>query len=240
MKSLIITMAGESSRFARAGIATPKYRVEVKGKSLFSWSLHSLQNFIDAEWNVVLVGRRKDADLSAFVDAELQQLGCKSYELVLLDEPTDGQASTAILAAPYVDHDDAAIIYNIDTHVNPHDLQVADFHGDGWVPCFPGVGDGWSFIAVDEAGRAAEVREKVRISPHATVGLYGFGTFQLFADAYETSAHREGAAEQKERYIAPLYNTLIKNGGAVYKHCLPFASVIPLGTPQEVEQFAGN
>jgi dTDP-glucose pyrophosphorylase len=240
MKSVVITMAGESSRFRNAGILTPKYRLPVKGRTLFAWSLLSLQQFLQAEWRVVLVGRSNDENLDEFVAKELAGLGVQGHSLVLLDEPTDGQASTAMLAAPHVDVDDAVIIYNIDTHVDPEHVRVDDFRGDGWVPCFPGLGDGWSFVAADDEGRVSEVREKIRISSHATIGLYGFATFSLFVDAYNRSGRHEGAAEQKERYIAPLYNTLIEDGRAVYKSCLPYDAVVPLGTPDEVQAFSNR
>lgn len=240
MKSIIITMAGESSRFRKAGITTPKYRLIVHGRTLFMWSLLSLQQFIDANWNIVLIARSSDGELAPFVDGELAKLGAKSHKLVLLDEPTDGQASTAMYAASHVDVQDAAIIYNIDTYVSPQDLSVADFRGDGWIPCFPGLGDGWSFVDADSDGRISEVREKIRISPHATVGLYGFSSFGVFADAYSRLVRNKGEAEQSERYIAPLYNTLINDGKAVYNSCLPYGSVVPLGTPDEVAAFASS
>lgn len=238
MSTLIITMAGESRRFREAGHTQPKYRLSVHDRTLFSWSIESLRNFIEAGWKLCFVGRAADESLEAFIQQELRAFKAPSFALVQLEHPTDGQASTAMQAAPFVDASESCAIYNIDTYVDPQHLQAKNFTGDGWIPCFPGDGDGWSFVVVDKSGNVSEVREKVRVSPHCTVGFYGFGSFQLFADAYTKGTSATGGAELKERYIAPLYNVLIQNGLTVKNYCLPRQAVTPLGTPVEVDAFA--
>jgi hypothetical protein len=129
------------------------------------------------------------------------------------------------------------LIYNIDTFVHPAALSTAQVRGDGWLPCFPAQGDAWSFAAADASGRVSEVREKVRISPHATVGLYWFSSFQLFAESYEQHYRDPANVEKGERYVAPLYNSLIANGRAVFIQSLAADAVIPLGVPAEVDRF---
>jgi dTDP-glucose pyrophosphorylase len=238
MSSLIITMAGESSRFRQAGYTQPKYRLKVNDRSLFSWSIESVRNFVDAGWQLCFIGRAMDLSLREFIEDELRQFGSPRFELVSLDKPTDGQATTAVKARPYVADDEACAIYNIDTYVDPTVLLSESFNGDGWIPCFPGEGDSWSFAVSDDANLVSEVREKIRVSTHCTVGFYGFRTFKLFTEAYEKGTQASGAAETKERYIAPLYNVLIDEGLEVRNHCLPGDSVIPLGTPTEVSTFA--
>jgi dTDP-glucose pyrophosphorylase len=240
VSALIITMAGESRRFREAGYDQPKYRLQVHGRTLFSWSIESLKNFITAGWRPIFVGRSSDETLEPFIRNELASFDSPDFVLVQIDQPTDGQSSTAMLAQPHVDNDEPCAIYNIDTYVDPAVLLPHDFAGDGWIPCFPGEGDGWSFIATDADGTVTEVREKIRVSSHCTVGLYGFNRFDLFSNAYELGASRHGEAELKERYIAPLYNVLISNGSTVKKHCLPRDAVVPLGTPAEVDAFANG
>src|ERR1035437_10357900 len=77
-------------------------------------------------------------------------------------------------------------IYNIDTYVDPAAMDFTQIRGQGWIPCFPGEGDKWSFAAADQNGRISEVREKLRISRHASVGLYWFDSFSRYEDAYKT------------------------------------------------------
>lgn len=230
-------MAGFGRRFADAGYTIPKYRIEVHGRTLFAWAMLSLEQFARAGWQFVFIVRDADNAIS-FIDAEARNVGIASVSIVELSAPTDGQATSALAAKPVVANpDDPVLIYNIDTFVHPDSLPASVPHGDGWVPCFPGSGDSWSFAATDETGRVLEIREKKRISPHATVGLYWFSSFTLFESAYRSYYSSAETLEMGERYVAPLYNRMIADGVPVYIHNVPTAAVIPLGIPDDVDRF---
>ena len=47
--TVVITMAGLGSRFRKAGYNVPKYMIEVHGKTLFEWSMESLEGYYDKE-----------------------------------------------------------------------------------------------------------------------------------------------------------------------------------------------
>jgi dTDP-glucose pyrophosphorylase len=237
MTTAIITMAGFGRRFAHAGYAVPKYRIEVHGRPLFSWAMLSLRSFIDAGTPFVFAVR-EDKGAGEFIQREAGALGIRAMEIVQLSEPTDGQATTAMAARPAVANPaQPMFIYNIDTFVHPSALLAESVRGEGWIPCFPAEGDAWSFAAADESGRVREVREKERISSHATVGLYWFSSFDLYADLYARYYSNPLNLEKGERYVAPLYNALIAAGQAVYIHDVPLAAVTPLGVPCDVERF---
>ena len=237
---VVITMAGFGQRFRDAGYDVPKYRIEVHGRTLFDWSLTSLANFIAAGSPVLFIARAADA-CRDFIAAEAPRLGIAQWSLLELSAPTDGQATTALQAVPLIPPESPLLIYNIDTLVEPRALPADGPRGDGWVPCFPGAGSAWSFarIAGDD-DRVVEIREKERISPHATVGLYWFRSAALFADLYQRFDMLTGRLEVGERYIAPMYNELIAGGGSVYLHRVPLDAVHPLGTPDEVRRFAAG
>lgn len=236
--TILITMAGNSDRFRQAGYSQPKFMLPVKGCTLFHWAISSLRNFWAEGGKVVFIARREH-EPAGFIRAECAQLGISEHSLVLLDMPTDGQATTVMQSVAEVRRpQDPVLIYNIDTHVDPAALYPQDVRGDGWIPCFPGLGAAWSFAEADSDGRVSRVAEKVRISPHATIGLYWFRSFELFQDLY--SRHYRGWEGPGEKYIAPLYNTLVAQGGSVYIHSVPAHSVCPLGTPDEVRAFAAG
>jgi hypothetical protein len=81
------------------------------------------------------------------------------------------------------------------------------------------------------------VREKKRISPHATVGLYWFASFDLFRRAYDAHYATGETLEAGERYVAPLYNWLLSQHRPVFVHAVPVDAVVPLGVPDEVRRF---
>lgn len=239
MSTVAITMAGRGQRFRDAGYEVPKYEIEVHGRTLFRWALDSLTSWIDDGARFVFLARAEDS-AGDFISRECGAAGIASHEVIELPGTTDGQATTALLARDAV-HDVAApfLVYNIDTHVRPGAMRADRARGAGWIPVFPGEGDAWSFAAADSHGRVTEMREKVRISPHATVGAYWFGSFELYADLYErhwSDPSAERAAG--ERYIAPMYTTLVESGADVWIEQLDLDDVVPLGTPAEVDSFA--
>jgi hypothetical protein len=240
--TIAITMAGRGQRFRDAGYDVPKFAIEVHGRTLFAWALSSLRSWLDSEApRVVFIAREQDR-VAPFLERHCAGEGVARYELVELTGTTDGQATTALRARAGVDDPDAPfLVYNVDTHVRPGAMRAGDVAGDGWIPVFPGAGAGWSFAAADAQGRVTELREKQRISPHATVGLYWFRSFALYADLYARHYELPGASDEAgERYIAPMYNTLVRAGRDVRIAELGLADVVPLGTPAEVERFAAS
>lgn len=239
MMLLVVTMAGLGTRFRQAGYQEPKYRIRVAGRTLFSWALESLRRFLP-DGRLVFVALRQD-DARAFIADELAAMGVAGFRMVELDQVTDGQATSALAAGAALDGEELdlpLLVYNIDTYVDPRQLGPELVRGDGWVPCFPGAGEAWSFFRADAAGRVEDAAEKRRISPHASIGLYTFRSFRSYQGLYERFFHSVDAAGLKERYIAPLYRQMLREGLEVYLHQLPLASVHPLGTPEEVARFA--
>lgn len=238
---VVITMAGLGSRFAEAGYRIPKYEIAARGRTLFAWSMESLRSFIAHGCPFVFIARAENGDLRRvrdFIAEECAALGIANYEVVTIDSPTDGQATTALLARQlWADVSDPVAIYNIDTYVAPGAMDMADIRGAGWIPCFAGAGDKWSFAAADDEGVVTEVREKQRISPHATLGLYWFDSFARYVDAYRRYYSNPLRIEARERYIAPLYNQLIEDGARVCMQLVSADQVFPLGTPEDVRLF---
>jgi hypothetical protein len=210
------------------------------GRSLFAWSMESLRPFIDAGCEFVFIARALP-NVRNFLAVESRSLGIRNYRVITIDGVTDGQATTAMIAARQLnDVTQPVAIYNIDTYVDPHAMDITAVRGAGWIPCFPGDGDKWSFAAADASGRVSEVREKKRISPHATVGLYWFDSVRRFVGAYDQYYSQPENLEPREKYIAPLYNLLIQDGAPVYIHEIRSDQVCPLGTPEDVQVFESS
>lgn len=240
MTTIVVTMAGRGQRFRDAGYDVPKYAIEVKGRTLFRWSLISLASWWESAPQLIFVARAED-DARSFIRAQCRLEGLPEPVVVELAATTDGQATTVLAAGEHVGDPQAPlVVYNIDTHVRPGAMDSRRVRGDGWIPCFPGRGDAWSFAAADEDGRVHDVREKVRISDDATVGLYWFSSYGLYEDLYARRYAPDAELQAGERYIAPMYSTLIEQGRPVYLDRLAYDAVVPLGTPQDVEAFAAS
>jgi len=237
-QTIVITMAGRGSRFRDAGYAQPKYEIEAHGRSLFDWSMLSLQNFLTPDSRVVFICLRENQSRD-YVLQRCAVLGITDAHVVEVDEVTDGQATSAYLARGVWHAERPLLIYNIDTFVQPRALLPQDIRpgADGWVPCFQAAGDHWSFVRMGSDGWAEDLAEKQRISEFASIGLYWFAQAQRYALAYERFFADPANLVRGERYVAPLYRQLIAEGGQVCMSDLPLQDVHVLGTPAELQQF---
>lgn len=241
---IVLPMAGLSSRFFKAGYDKPKYMLDLEGKSVFAHALGSFEAYFDREPFLIIC--RDIYETPDFVRAECAAMGLDEnlLSLVSLDAETSGQAETVALGleragAP---SGEALTIFNIDTFRpgfrHPDDYDIAAI--DGYVEVFEGEGDHWSFVRPDEseprAFRAAEVTEKVRISNLCSTGLYYFRTIKNFLDLYSGIAGADVKTLQGgERYIAPLYNTAIRQGQDIRYRLIGPHEVRFCGTPEEYE-----
>ena len=235
--NVVITMAGLGSRFRKVGYNIPKFMIEVKGKTLFEWSLLSLADYNQQKGVKYIFVVRKEDNAREFIIDTTVGLGIDDMEIVEIAELTDGQATSAMLAKPYWKEDEEMVIYNIDTYIEPGAMKYSDISGDGFIPCFKALGDHWSFVKLDKDGRVVEVREKQRISDNCTVGLYYFKSAALYEKLYSEYYADETNVEKNEKFIAPLYNYMIEKGMEVRISVIPFDAVHVLGTPEEVKTF---
>ena len=234
--NIIITMAGIGSRFRKAGYKCPKYMIKAKGKTLFEWSLESLRGYAPIVSKYVFVVRTED-DSEKFIAEQCKKLNIGKYEVVKLDYTTDGQATTCMFAMKYCNPEEAILVYNIDTYVEPFEMKFEDLLGDGHIPCFHAAGEHWSFAKTDENGNVIEVREKRRISDNCTLGAYYFSSAYLYMNIYKEYYMDDTHIEKNEKYIAPLYNYMIEKGYSVTISIVDEKKVHVLGTPDELKDF---
>jgi dTDP-glucose pyrophosphorylase len=234
--TIVITMAGLGSRFRKAGYTVPKYMIEAHGKTLFEWSMESLSGF-ELKNNKCIFIVRKEDDASDFIRTTCQKMGISDVRVIEIDALTDGQATTAMLAAAEWNPQDSLLIYNIDTYVEAGQMKASQITGDGFIPCFHADGEHWSFAKLDENGKVVEVREKSRISDNCTLGAYYFKSCGLYEQLYREYYSGDEKLEKGEKYVAPLYNYLISKGGDVRISIVDYEKVHVLGTPEELDYF---
>ena len=82
--------------------------------------------------------------------------------------------------------------------------------------------------------------EKVKISDNASVGAYYFKSASEYIRVYNEYYKDEANMEKGERYIAPMYNQLIKENKDVRITIIPYEAVKCLGTPEELDIFINS
>jgi dTDP-glucose pyrophosphorylase len=235
---VVITMGGLGSRFRKMGYTVPKYMIEAKGKTLFEWSMISLEGFKqNVDQYIFIAMSDETCDVEAFISKKCREMGFENYFVIILDYLTDGQATTAMLAKQYWNPEHALLIYNIDTYVEVGEMNSAELKGDGFIPCFQAEGEHWSFVRLDESGKVVEIKEKKRISNYCTLGAYYFRTCQLYNELYDDYYSKTQELVNGEKYVAPLYDHLLLNDGEIFISDIRPERVHVLGTPEELQAF---
>ena len=234
-------MAGLSSRFTRAGYVLPKYMLYVKNKSLFNLAVSSFEHYFDL-CRFVFVARDV-FDTRTFIERECELLGIKDFSVVILPEPTKGQAETVLMGINQgnIPADEPILIFNIDTFRPDFRFPVGCGDWDGYLEVFVGSGANWSYAKTEspDSTRVVETAEKREISSYCSTGLYYFKSADLFNAAY--TMNLEKAADGKmELYVAPLYNHLIACSKDIHIHVIKREEVIFSGVPAEYEQLLSD
>ncbi len=235
---IIITMAGLGSRFKEVGINIPKYKIIAKEKTLFEWALISLKDFFDQEF--IFVSRNKIHD-EVFLSETCKKTGILNFKFVVLNQETDGQATTALFADKHIADNDPIAIYNIDTYVKPFSIKKSQIKNkySGFIPVIEASGGKWSFVKTDKNNFAVDVAEKKEISNLATVGFYYFDKWKTYKNTYNYMLEKI-KSENKEVYIAPMYKHLIEQGKKIYVQLIDKNNVKIMGTPEELKEFNKN
>ncbi|MDI9873366.1 sugar phosphate nucleotidyltransferase [Flectobacillus rivi] len=234
---IVITMAGRGQRFRDAGYNCPKYMIHALGKTLFHWSMLSLDDFFTDDF--IFIARNEDEPVS-FITEECKLIGINNFNIVLIDHTTDGQATTVLKAKEFIGDYDELMIYNIDTFVKQHNILRNQIKGDGYIPGFYAEGDKWSFIKLDDKNKVIEIAEKKPISTVATLGLYYFKSFADYYKYYIKTFQDGRNLVNGEKYIAEIYNIMLNDHKDVYGTVLPNSAVWGLGTPNDLNYFMDN
>lgn len=232
--TILIPMAGLSSRFAKAGYTLPKYMLYVKDKSLFNLAVSSFEKYFKKCEFVFVV--RDVYDTPRFVNEECKLMGIKKYKIVVT-KPTRGQAETVFkgIEGANLKVDESILIFNIDTF-RPRFTFPADIDKwDGYLECFEGDGTNWSYAKTENdtsTAKVIETAEKREISKFCSTGIYHFRKAADFINAY----HENETASVNgvmELYVAPLYNFLIRDGKQIHIDIIQKDEVIFCGVPIE-------
>lgn len=229
---LIIPMAGRGSRYANVGYTTPKPLIEINGKPML---YHAFQSVKDVPYTKVIFIALKEHEETYGVKKIIKEQIVSDFELVLLDDVTEGQLCTVLEAAHFFQPNQSLLIAASDSFIESNIADdIATTNADGLISVINLPGEQWSFAKTDEQGHVIEVAEKTRISDHASTGIY------YFKDALQFKYQAEALIKNKETtkgeyYIMPLYNKLIAEGANIKLSYA--ASMWDMGTPEAKQKF---
>ena len=234
---IVMPMAGEGSRFAKAGWTTPKPLIELHGVPLFRRAIGSVA-IEGVEMKYSFIVRQEHID-KQHIDKLIKDIEPEARVFSVL-KTTRGAVETCLVAEEAIDDDDAVVVMDCDMEFRSKRYIVlvaralslpADEADGGALVSFESDNPRYSYAEVDEDGRVLRTAEKEPISSHALCGAYFFGSGKDF----KRIAHQlldDGTHGKAEFYVSLLYNYLLAEGKVV--RLAPMEEYYSYGTPEEL------
>jgi len=233
--NILIPMAGEGSRFKKAGYTFPKPMIEVNGKPM----IQLIVDNIGFEANYIYVVRKEHYDnynLKNFLN--LITPNCK---IVIVDHLTEGAACTTLKSEEYINNDNPLIIANSDQFIkwNPVDFyyKMIETKADGGILTFNSTHPKWSYVKLNENGNVIELKEKNPISNIATVGIYYYKKGSEYVK-YTKQMINKNLRVNNEFYVAPVYNEYLLDNKKIKTYKVD--EMWGLGIPEDLDYFIKN
>ena len=236
---IIMPMAGEGSRFAKAGWKTPKPLIELKGIPLFQRAISSVAiDGVDMKYSFIV--RQEHID-NQHIDQLIKDI-LPEARIFSVKKTTRGAVETCLVAEAGIDDDDAIVVMDCDLEFRSiaynklvsDALSVPAGEADGGaLVSFESDNPRYSYAQVDDQGCVIRTAEKEPISNHALCGAYFFGSGKDF----KRIAHQlldDGTHGKAEFYVSLLYNYLLVEGKTV--RLATMEEYHSYGTPEELIQ----
>lgn len=239
---LVIPMAGEGSRFAKAGYSLPKPLIDVRGKPMIQQVIDNLQFPNITEY--VFIVRKEHVD--AFKIDKVLETICKGKKtsIVVVDRLLKGSAMSILEASKHIDTGEEILVANSDQFVEfskenfeifknlSFEYQGSNIKIDSLIFTFKAVSSKWSFVKLNGSNRVIEVAEKNPISDIANCGIFWFRNGDQLLKQIKSMVSSNFTVNN-EFYLAPSYNfnpLLVTYPFFVHK-------MWGLGTPEDLEVF---
>ena len=230
-------MAGEGSRFVKAGYKKPKPFIDILGKPMI---VRVLENLYLEKARYILIVRKDHMDKEKDTIEKI----LKNFNAVFIpiDKLTEGTACTVLYAQDYINNSYPLLIANSDQLV---DCKINDFISDCYIRELDGSiltffdeekDSKWSFAKVNDLGFVEEVKEKKAISNYATVGIYFFSQGREYIKAAIDMIIRNDRVNN-EFYTCPVYNYLIKYGANIGIFNIKPSDMHGVGTPSDLNEY---
>ena len=233
--NILIPMAGRGSRFEEQGYTDKKPFIDVNGKPMIHRVIKNLGMEFDKEYLFILICLQEDYDKYDFTEFE-KVIGHNSYDVVILDDVTEGAAQTVLTAKHLINDDTPLMTMNSDQLVDWDIERLFEMceQFDGVIPCFYGEGNAWSYARTLDNGYVQEVAEKKQISKYATAGYYYWKKGCDFVK-YAEQMIKDNSRTNGEFYVAPVYNWAVKDGKRIGVFMVD--KCYSLGTPEDLQEY---
>jgi len=208
---VIVPMAGRGSRLSPLFGNKPKPLIEVAGKPIFHWALKSVEK---CTFTRILFICLKEHERKCGISGIIKSHVDSEFEISFLDHVTGGQLCTVMEICEKIKKDEDILIISSDTYVVSdisNDIKNISNDCRGLISVADMPGDRWSFAKTDKSGNVRQVAEKIRISDHASTGMYYFSSGREFVE-YGNEILVEKKTTSGEYYVIQAYEKYLEDG----------------------------
>jgi NDP-sugar pyrophosphorylase family protein len=226
---LMLTMAGEYSRFKEFSYAIPKYLLPLSNRTILH---HILSSFGDVNIfnEVILVANKKDMRFHSQLSRTLEEFNFPKKHITFIDD-TLGQSATAVEGLKFLKEKTSfqqpLTVHNIDTILlnrDFKDISSSVVQADCVIDVFSANNEAYSYVLM-EGDAVSTIVEKQLVSDIASSGCYFFKDLNLAFDYLNNSDNY---------YISNSIMKMIKAGLEVKITNISTGNdTFVLGTPQE-------
>jgi CTP:molybdopterin cytidylyltransferase MocA len=231
--ALVMPMAGQGSRFVRAGRTAPKPLIDIGGRPAFWWAAESVRRAAPVEEMVFVV---LEEHVRTFgIDRRIWE-SYPAARVVTVSGLTGGAAESAAVGVAALRSGRPIAINDCDHAFVAGDAlrELAAALGsvaEGALVGFRATSPGYSYVAFDAAGVVTETVEKRVVGEFAIAGCYLFASAQTYLSAL---ARYRDVCRYPELYVSGIYNVLIRDGARVEFRAL--SDHMAFGTPEELDR----
>lgn len=229
--NVLIPMAGSGQRFVNQGYTRIKPLIDVDGEYMITRVLDNL-DALDGQY-IFVVRDEHAGELTPVLK------GLRSdCHILSVSKPTEGQASTCLIARELIDFPEALIVTNCDQIMEWDAREFAQElrfgNVDGLIATYYSTHPNNSYVIVNRHGYVTVAVEKQVISEFATTGLYGWRCGRDMVRACEQMIASNDRCNG-EFYVCPSYNYLVAEGLVVKTQ--PVRKHYPIGTPEDLAAY---
>ena len=188
----LIPLAGNGSRFIDVGITIPKPLIPVSGKPMIHRAINDLPPC--DQWIFIVL----ENHIKNYAIDDVIRSCCKDAIIISTPNVTNGQASTCMLASPFIDDEDEVFIGAADIGISFDYKKFVESKKtvDCIIPsltqheCLKNNPDqyGWLILEEDKITiKDVSVKKAVSDNPyfdHSQTGFFYFKNFKTFKDSY--------------------------------------------------------
>jgi len=234
--NIIIPIGGIGQRFQNEGYLMPKPLINVLGKPMIYRVIENLN--LDEDDNVYIIYNNQLKEYN-FEDLIKFYFPKKNIYFISLDFLTKGAAETVLTGLnelPVKELRKEFLLMDCDTFYNedvvnlykqsPNKNLIYYFKDENPNPIF-------SYVNVNSNGQVTDIQEKIKISPNANTGAYGFESGHLLKQYCEKILDLKS-----ELYISYVYKEMLNDGVKVYGQLLKSFNCV--GTPLQLQIYCNK